>query len=313
MKIKRRKAEPPSTRNRLQRSNQDGDRLQSNATYSYNSRRNEEASNLGRQAERTKLKAAKTGRYWVQRFGLVVLLIAVVASLINVLGLSSDPKVEAINSSSQAVLTPEETAAYQKLAGNLFAGSIWNHNKITVNTTAISNDLLAKFPELDTIDITIPIAARRPIVYVGISPAALIMLEPNGAYVLSASGRAVEKATSAKALNMPGLPIISDQSSLKIVLDHQVLTPEDIHFVQTVVGQLNAKGFGVASMTLPAQAEELDVYIAGQSYFVKFNLENSDPRQQAGTFLATIAQLKSQNITPSKYVDVRVDGRAYYQ
>jgi hypothetical protein len=65
-------------------------------------------------------------------------------------------------------------------------------------------------------------------------------------------------------------------------------------------------------MVLPVQTNELDVNLAGQSYFVKFDLQENDPRQQAGTFLATIASLKSQNITPTKYVDVRVDGRAYY-
>jgi hypothetical protein len=69
----------------------------------------------------------------------------------------------------------------------------------------------------------------------------------------------------------------------------------------------------VGSMILPAGTSELDVHLAGQPYFVKFNLNNNDPRQQAGTFLAAIANLQKNHITPAQYIDVRVDGRAYYQ
>jgi hypothetical protein len=64
---------------------------------------------------------------------------------------------------------------------------------------------------------------------------------------------------------------------------------------------------------LPPAASELDVQLNGRPYFVKFNLQSNNPRGEAGTFLATIAQLSRQNIVPGHYVDVRVDGRAYYQ
>jgi hypothetical protein len=66
-------------------------------------------------------------------------------------------------------------------------------------------------------------------------------------------------------------------------------------------------------MTLPPAASELDVQIVDQPYFIKFNLENDDPRQQVGTYIATQAYLTSQHITPAHYIDVRVDGRAYYE
>ena len=65
-------------------------------------------------------------------------------------------------------------------------------------------------------------------------------------------------------------------------------------------------------MTLPPAASELDVKIAGKPYFVKFNLQADDARRQAGTFLATQAQLQRKGITPAQYIDVRVEGRAYY-
>ena len=64
---------------------------------------------------------------------------------------------------------------------------------------------------------------------------------------------------------------------------------------------------------MPAAENELDMYLTGQSYYVKFNLADSSPLQEVGTFLAVRQNLQQQGITPSQYIDVRVDGRAYYK
>ncbi|MGH7241431.1 MAG: hypothetical protein ACREGB_03995, partial [Candidatus Saccharimonadales bacterium] len=69
----------------------------------------------------------------------------------------------------------------------------------------------------------------------------------------------------------------------------------------------------VESMALPPAAYELDVKPAGVGYFVKFNMHEDTARQQAGTFLAVRERLVSQGVTPGSYIDVRLDGRAYYK
>ena len=67
-------------------------------------------------------------------------------------------------------------------------------------------------------------------------------------------------------------------------------------------------------MTLPAQSRELDVYISGDPYYIKFNLEdNTDADQQIGTYFATRQYLINNKITPSQYIDAMVVGRVYYQ
>jgi hypothetical protein len=109
------------------------------------------------------------------------------------------------------------------------------------------------------------------------------------------------------------LPQVVDQSGLQVKLNQQALTSADVSFIQTVVAQLAARKVTVSSLVLPASSNELDARIAGQTHFVKFNLHDNDARQQAGAYLATIAQLKRKNTPPSQYIDVRVPGRAYYQ
>lgn len=306
----RRKAPPTSRRQRVSSS----EPARPSSSFSYRSRRSDRSRETGRQTqyELTKRKAGKLGRYWLQRFGLVVLLLAVVVSLFNVLSLSPKAKVMSLaTDGSRAFLRPAET--YEAAANELLGNSLWNHNKITVDTGDISKGLLDKFPELTDVTVTIPLLANRPLVYVEPAQPALILVATNGSFVVDNNGKALIFGSSPEDLNQPKLPILNDQSGLRIKLNHQALSAANVRFIEAVRGQLAAKQLSVAAMTLPASSRELDVQIAGQPYFVKFNLQSDTPREQAGTLLATLATLKKQNIVPARYIDVRVDGRAYYQ
>lgn len=282
-------------------------------TFSYSSRRSDAAFNTGRQLQRDLKESASKGlRYSVQRFGMIILLLAVLVSLVNVLKLSSDAKIQPLTAGgSEVLLRPQ--SEYEKYAAGLLSDSVWNHNKVTVNTGELSQKMLTKFPELTNASVTIPLLAHKPIVYVEPSKPALILLASNGAFVVSDSGKALLRGTNAASFNLSDLPVITDQSGLQLELGHQALPTASVAFVVSVMAQLNAAHVSVGNLSLPSNANELDVQIAGQPYQVKFNLHSDKAREQAGTYLATASSLQKQGITPSKYIDVRVDGRAYYQ
>lgn len=304
MKLKR-KAEPA----RRQRA---GGGLGSKPSpFAYTSRRSE-SPNQARQTASEALKAIrKPARSVGQRIGLLILSVVILFSVVNILSLSSQAKILPLVSGQNKTFLRDESV-YQSAADKLLASSIWNRNKITINSDKLAQELTAQFTELDSVSITIPLLAHRPVVYIEPAHPALILQGLDGAFVVSSSGKALLHAAAPEALNQPSLPKLNDQSGLHVELNHQALPANDVDFILTVVAQLNAKQFTVASMTLPPASRELDVQIAGQPYLIKFNLMEQ-ARGQAGTFLATIAQLQSQNIMPAKYVDVRVPGRAYYQ
>lgn len=284
------------------------------STYSYSSRRSEDNLNLGRNDPKNKDRTAKsTLLTWLRRLGLLALLLIVLVVIISLLGLSRTPKVALLDFNSPIKLSNEQKTKYQAYATKLLASSIWNSNKLTLNSSGIDAGMLSKYPEISNASLNVSLFGRQPILYIEPAQPALILVESNGAFAVDTSGRAMFKASTPQALNLGNVPILTDQSNLRAKVQHLVLPTTDIAFIQMVIGQLANKNFRVSSMTLPATSSELDVYLTGQAYYIKFNLENNDPRQQAGTFLATIAHLSSQNITPSKYVDVRVDGRSYYQ
>ncbi len=250
--------------------------------------------------------------FWLQRFGLVVLLLAALLSAVNILSLSSSAKVVQLGNAQDTPL--HSRATYEAAASRLLAKSVWNRNKITVDTGGVGRQLLQQFPELSDVSVTLPLVAHRPLVYIQPAQAALILVGTGGAFIVSNTGKALVGGDSLAALPQTKLPVVTDQSGLKLQINRQALPAPAVGFIQEVIAQLAAKHFQVAGLTLPAATSELDVRLAGQPYLVKFNLHNSDSaRQQAGTFLATIAQLQKQNQVPAQYVDVRVSGRAYYQ
>ncbi len=281
---------------------------------SYHSRRTDEDLNTGRKIQRTEsLKALSFKRMlWFHRVILIAVVLVVFIGILVSLRLSSDAQIS-LESNDTSGLFAQYHSAYQTAVQSMFASSVWNHNKITVNTDQISQKLMTEFPELTDVSITIPFLGHQPTVYVNISQPALVLNDNKGSYVLDNSGKVLVNNDSSSSFETLNLPKVSDQSGLVLQRNHQALPSSYVSFIQTVVAQLQAKQDIVSSLTLPPATNELDVRLVGQPYIIRFNLENNDPRQQAGTFLAVQANLKSQNSTPSQYVDVRVDGRAYYQ
>lgn len=259
-------------------------------------------------------EARSVGTLWGQigrRAGVLILGLAIIVSVINLLSVSPHAKIEPLASSMAGSPLLRSQAEYQAAADKALSSSLWNRNKITIDTGGVSRQMMSQFSELSSVSVTLPLAAHRPTIYVQPAQASLVVAADNGAFVIDQNGRAL--MPSANLPTAHNLPQIVDQSGLHIQSGHQVLTSDDVVFIQTVLAELAAKKVGVSSMVLPAASRELDIYIAGQPYFVKFNLANNDARQQAGTYLATVAELGRQHVTPAHYVDVRVDGRAYYQ
>jgi cell division septal protein FtsQ len=315
MRLRRRKPPAISTGRRQRRP---ADPASKRSGMAYRSRRSEEELNTGRQLSRDPAAGSRSrsggglGRFVAKRFGLIILLITLLFSAVNVLRLSDQAHVMSLTGSGGDSFLHDK-AVYETAADKLLAKSVWNRNKITIDTGAVSKGMLEQFPELSSVSVTLPLLSQRPIVYIQTAQPALILSASNGSYIIDTSGKALLQADKLPNGSDLRLPTVTDQSGLRVTLNHQALTSGDVSFILTVIGQLNARHVAVSAMDLPIGTSELDVHIAGQPYIVKFNLQSGDARQQAGTFLATQSQLQKQNVTPSQYIDVRVDGRAYYK
>lgn len=311
MKFSKQKSLSPSGRNPVY-----NERPRSPRAFSYHANRADEGFNTGRMQPREQdvRRQAKLSRYWRQRFGMIVASVVIVVCAVNVLQLSVDPKIVPLTSSSNNYFL-RTNSEYEQAVKKLFESSLFNSNKITVNTSRIAQQLKQESPELSDVSIMLPVIGHRPVVYIApTTPSLVLSSNQNEAYILDQNGKALANVSQVPNFGALHLPEVVDQSGLKIELGSVALPSADVSTIQTIVGQLQSQHYQLSALVMPAAASELDVHFVGKPYIGKFNLHTPDSaRQQAGTFVATDQYLAGQHKVPGQYIDVRVDGRAYYK
>lgn len=252
-------------------------------------------------------------KIWLEKFGLIILAIAIIVSLVSVLYLSPNSVVILLSQPSKYSIYSRYESAVQTTANKLLSNSILNSNKITLNTKKIVSKLEADYPMYSAISITVPLIDHHAVIYLTPAKPSIEFITSSGQYLLNQNGQVMTEGADIKdfsTLNLPKVQYLANQSSS---IGSQELTSQEIQFIEVIEYELLINGDKVTLINLPPGTYELNVYISGVTYYIKFNLENNDPRQQVGSFLATQHYLKANNITPTKYVDVMTDGRVYYQ
>lgn len=284
------------------------------AAFSYYSQRSGAPARVGRDRFREALTARsahQAARYWRQRFGVVIVLVAVVIGLYQLLALSTDPKIVPADSSQTTFLHP--LATYHATAQHLLEGSLFNHNKLTIDTGGVTAELKRQYPELSVVTMDLPLVGHRPIIYVAPAASKLVLLKDAGqAFVIDTNGRAVAAASASDAARLR-MPLVKDPSPTPVQVGKLALPSDTVAFIQKVMYEMNAKHMGISTFVLPEGTSELDMYLDGQAYYVKFNLASDTALEQVGDFLAVRHALQGRGATPAEYIDVRIPGRAYYK
>ncbi len=245
---------------------------------------------------------------WLAFVTLCVVLILVLLGLY----LSSNARVIIVQPNGYNYM-PHSFNQYQQIADKALNSSIYNHFKITISTADVDQRIEQAFPEISDVVVTIPFIGSQPTVYIQLTKPAVIYTNTTGSYVLNNNGVVITTIASIKANDLSTLPIVQSSLNSQLKDGQLVLSTENVNFIQTISLGLKAKNIAINKMVLIPGAEELDVYPANQQYFIKFNIHQTDALEQLGTYLATIANLNKKNITPKNYIDVRVEGRAYYK
>lgn len=289
-------------------------RSRSNVNSTLNQPANFSSRNIDNEVEEKKSKKAKSGTFKkiLQKFGLLILIAAGIVSLINVLTLSNNPKIVYLKTDGQTGQL-RDSQEYQKYAQEVLSSSAFNSNKLTFNEASASQTIAAHFPEVTSVSITIPFLSHRPSVNIQPAVATLILDSGSKAYVVADNGKAIVKGSTPADLSKFNLPVVKDSLSGDLDPSKKLLPSSVVTFIKEINSQFAAKQLKITEMSLPNNSGELDVKVDGKPYFIKFNLQKDNAREQAGSALATMGYLAKKNITPSQYVDVRVVGRTYYK
>jgi hypothetical protein len=284
------------------------------AAFSYYARRAETPVNTGRTPDRPSnavLERASRNRQrrrvvYTSMAGLIALLF-----LISVLTPHAKLVMESTPASKPLL---KSDAQYSQAADQAVSDSLLNRSKLTLNASRIDTELLGQFPELSDVHVSAPVIGSKPVVTLtAATPALQLMTGNGGTFVIDTTGKAVVLVSNVSNPAALHLPLVVDKTNLPVKLGQPALSESSVAFMREIVAQLAAKHVNVSKLTLPAAANEIDASLQGRAYTVKFNTQSSSARQQAGTFLAVVTRLDKLHTQPSQYVDVRVEGRAYYK
>ncbi len=312
------KHQPPTNQPRPR--NRDAPRLNQNRTFSYAANRSQTECNTGREAVQNKpplrqlpAKVQKLRKH----FGWLLAGVVFVGLVGYEVQLSTTPKVVSLVQTSDAPFM-QDSGVYARKASELFDATAANRNKLTVDSSQIAAQLKREFPELQDVSVLLPLFGDQPTIYIRPAEPALMLSAGSGTFVIDENGRAVAEAATGSSSSMTTLriPLVTDQSGIQVKAGSQVLPRSSTVFIRTVVAQLKAQKIGIKSLVLPAVASELDVYVLDAPYFVKYNMHDANAQTaalQAGTYAATLKHLAKQGIVPTQYIDVRLEGRAYYK
>ncbi len=247
--------------------------------------------------------------YYLRHIPSYIAVTIIVLSLLYSITLETTPKIVLSKPTQNSLL--QDPLVYQQAIAKLLNRSQFNKTKLTINTESIERQIEQQFPELQMATISLPMIGRKPVIGLDAAQPTLILSTSSGDFIIGQDGRALINVAKLGS-RTPSLPTVKDDNGLMVEQGKIAMTKESVAFITTVVFQLQQKGIIVQTIQLPPIVNELRLTPQNQPYYIKFDL-GSDALQQAGTFLAVKERLDDQKITPSEYVDVRVNERAYYK
>jgi hypothetical protein len=238
----------------------------------------------------------------------VIVLVAVVA-LGKILYVTRSAKVD-VPSAGYAY---RDISEYTKIVNDGLKQNYWHGNKLTFNDATLKEYLASKLPELESVDIIIPIINNRPVIKLSVQKPGMVLATGRAAYVVTDTGRIVMELDTKSTKTQPTVPQVNDAANTSYAPGDYGFAEGSVQFINELAHQFDAKNIGIVSMTIPAGAiEELRVTPTGVGYSVRFDM-TGDVVQQAGNYLAAREYLKANGLIPVDYVDARVSGRVFYK
>jgi hypothetical protein len=245
----------------------------------------------------------KSARKLIFGFLDIILVVVLVFGLGYSLLVKPEPKLS-VNDESFHPLSTYQAATTGQLS------QLKYRNKITFNEQSLAAALEAKFPEINNINLELPIFSEVPKIHLNVARPSFQLNSRGVNYIINNSGTAVAKSAALPRLN--NLVTINDESNFYVNPGYKVLSAQSVSFINNLIAQCRHANVPISVLTLPNQPEELDLRTSDQPYYVKFYL-GGDPIIQSGQFLSSRAHFLSSGSPPSQYLDVRINGKIFYK
>lgn len=271
-------------------------------SYYRSTRRNQTMGDVRRQEIET------AGRRDIVRYvKLSVIVLVLVVALGKVLYVTRSAHVQ-LPSDSYAY---RDAATYTKIVNDGLKKTLWHGNKLTFDDVALKEYLAQQLPELQQVEIIIPLINNRPTVKLSFLQPGMVLATGKTAYVVTNTGRIVTEL-SQKSPD-PLVPQVNEMGGTVYSIGDYGFAEASVRFINELKHQFDAKQMSITGLTIPAGSiEELRVKPTGAAYSVRFDM-TGDAVAQAGNYLAAIKYMSAQGLQAKEYIDARVSGKIFFK
>lgn len=128
----------------------------------------------------------------------------------------------------------------------------------------------------------------------------------NRYYVLDPDGNAIGTLPVSSAL-----PVVTDDSNLPVAIGQQVAPSTFVAYVSQLVPQLVASGVHIKSIDI--KDTTFDLYVTTSTGYQLIFDTTRTVESEMSDYKTVMQTLAKQHATPSQYIDLRIQGRAYWQ
>lgn len=241
----------------------------------------------------------KSRRVWVswdriKLIGKVLLLGAAIVFAYRLFTIKSITVTGTSRVSSQRI----EVAAQASMSRHWLA-----RNLLTLSVGKFESDLLSGQSEIKSVEVNRQWPNRLQLIVTERQPT--LNWETGGVnYLLDLDGTIIGPSDVS-------LPTVVDSTNLPVKPGDRVAPTQFVDFAARLADLLKQKKLGVVEMRVPDTTSELYIKVT-KGYVVKFDTERGAEAEvnDLEKVLATLAQL---NKTPAEYIDLRIEGKAYYR
>ena len=194
-----------------------------------------------------------------------------------------------------------------KEVNNYLNSRLLARNWVFLNSSDLKSFLQKTFTgqETITVDKKFP---NRLVVSTDEQKPALIWKTGSHSYILSTNGRAI---TEQNKQSSSDLPVVYDNTNLPVDVGSKVTGRDFANFVTSIGSFLKDNKIDYEKIYVSDTTSELNVQTK-QGYTIKFSTLLK-PDSQTRSLKATLDLMAQQNKKASSYIDLRVDGRAFYK
>lgn len=182
----------------------------------------------------------------------------------------------------------------------------WWRNLTTLDTRKLQDSLLKAQPQLESVDISRRWPSRLNLKVTEREPN-LAWRSGEETYLLSSEGIIVARAGEVGSK----LPVVEDSTNLPVELGDRVVPARFVAFTLELIRLLPKQGEQITNIKVPDTTSE--VYVETKNgYYLKFDTTRQ-ASGEVGDLAKVLALLKSQGKKPTEYIDLRIEGKAYYK